>query len=87
VERNTFATSSKASFGQGKNQSIAQQLTSEGNILSLRLKSSPIGDIARTICKLFFAYVANFSLIFALSSAISLKSGFDLFASFTDSMI
>lgn len=34
------------------NQSIVQQLISEGNILSLFLKASPIGLIHKTTCKL-----------------------------------
>lgn len=50
------ATDCNASYGHGKNQSIVQQLTKEGNILKRRLKSSPIGDIANTTCKFFFDF-------------------------------
>jgi hypothetical protein len=42
------ATFNKASVGQLENQSIVQQLTSEGNFKSLVLKTSPNGDIAIT---------------------------------------
>ncbi len=35
------------------NQSIVQQLMSEGNILNLDLKESPMGLMASTICMLF----------------------------------
>ena len=41
-----MATNSKASVGQDWNQSIVQQLISEGNILRRVLKASPIGLMA-----------------------------------------
>lgn len=44
--RNLLATNSKASVGQDWNQSIVQQLMSEGNILRRVLKASPIGLMA-----------------------------------------
>lgn len=43
----------KASYGQGKNQSIVVQLTKLGKVLNLLLKSSPTGDIQITIWRLF----------------------------------
>lgn len=43
----------KASYGQGKNQSIVVQFTKVGNVLSLLLKSSPTGDMHITMCRLF----------------------------------
>ena len=43
----------RASYGQGKNQSIVVQFTNVGNVLSLLLKSSPTGDMQITMCKLF----------------------------------
>eukprot|EP00962_Isochrysis_galbana_P011307 scaffold3166_cov111-Isochrysis_galbana.AAC.6 len=49
--RNVEATASSASAGHARNQSMVQQLTSEGNMRSRRRKASPMGDIARHTCK------------------------------------
>lgn len=49
--KNLFATESRASFGQGGNQSRVQQFTREGNFLHLTLRASPTGDIHKIICK------------------------------------
>lgn len=45
-----LATINSASLGHGRNQSIVQQFTREGNITVLVLNFSPTGDIATTIC-------------------------------------
>lgn len=50
VERNLVATATNASFGQGWNQSIVQQLTIDGNFLTRFRKESPMGDMDMTIC-------------------------------------
>ena len=50
--KNYLATLCKASFGHSLNQSIVQQLTKDGNILTLSLKALPIGEKHNTICKL-----------------------------------
>ena len=48
--RNFVATEARASSGQLWNQSIVQQLTSDGNLRRRVRNASPIGDIARTMC-------------------------------------
>ena len=45
------ATSIKASAGQSVNQSIVQQLTKPGNILTRSRNASPIGDMHNTMCR------------------------------------
>lgn len=50
VDKNLVATAVSASLGHGWNQSIVQQFTTEGNLRTLFLKASPIGDIDSTIC-------------------------------------
>ena len=55
----------KAYSGHAKNQSIVVQLTKDGKVLNLLLKSSPTGDIQMTICKFFLQSCTkywNFSL-------------------------
>ena len=52
--KNLRATETKASLGQAWNQSIVQQFTKEGNILTLVRKASPIGLKHRTIWKFLF---------------------------------
>ena len=51
--KNCEATDYKASPGHYENQSIVQQLTSEGKLRILFLKASPIGENAITECKSF----------------------------------
>ena len=78
------AVERRASSGQGKNQSIVVQFTSDGNVLSLRLNASPTGENARTKCKFYLQIFTKYlyfsfgvppaqsyptsSIIFALSS-------------------
>lgn len=45
-------TETKASSGQGKNQSIVHSLNKAGNFLALSLNLTPTGEKAKTICKL-----------------------------------
>ena len=47
-----LATSCKAYFGHGKNQSIIVQLTKAGNCLALLLRASPTGEKHKDICNL-----------------------------------
>jgi hypothetical protein len=56
LDKNFLLTVAKASSGHSKNQSIVQQLTKLGNILTLVLKASPIGEKHKTICKNFLTY-------------------------------
>ena len=48
--KNLLATFIKASFGQGKNQSITVLLTKAGNCLALLLNDSPTGEKQIDIC-------------------------------------
>ena len=57
---------------------MAQQLTKDGEILSLRLKSSPIGDIASTHLRYFSACFTKKLKIAVESSDMAFKSGFAL---------
>ena len=50
--RNEVHTVCSASRGHAVNQSIVQQLTSEGNLRSRVRKASPIGDMHSTTCRL-----------------------------------
>ena len=52
VVRNCSATVCSASCGHAVNQSMVQQLTSEGNWRSRVRKASPMGDMHRTTCRL-----------------------------------
>ena len=52
--RNFSATAKRASPGQAVNQSMAQQLTSEGNNLNLSRKAEPIGENANMMCRYCF---------------------------------
>lgn len=79
------ATLLSASYGQGRNQSMAQQLTKDGNILSLLLKSSPIGDMANTIWT-FYLHFCKKSIHISLSPKF-LNPGTFLFTSLMLSMI
>jgi hypothetical protein len=54
--KNREATEYKEFVGQLKNQSIVQQLTKDGNIRTLVLKASPIGEKYKTICRNFLIY-------------------------------
>ena len=49
--RKVSATDSSASSGHSLNQSMVQQLTSDGNIRSRCRNSSLTGDMARTQCR------------------------------------
>mmetsp|Transcript_23989 Transcript_23989/g.77973 ORF Transcript_23989/g.77973 Transcript_23989/m.77973 type:complete len:412 (-) Transcript_23989:1910-3145(-) len=50
--KKVFATLLSASIGHSENQSIVQQLTSDGNMRSRCRKASPIGENARTMWRL-----------------------------------
>lgn len=52
LSRIAEATLISASSGQGKNQSIVQQLTRPGNLRHLTLRTSPMGLIDKMICSL-----------------------------------
>ena len=45
------ATASSASLGHSRNQSMVQQLTSEGNCRSRSLNASPMGEKHRMMCR------------------------------------
>ena len=49
--KNLLATISRASSGQGWNQSIVQQLINEGNFLKLLVNCEPIGLIQSKMCR------------------------------------
>lgn len=49
------ATSSKADFDHGKNQSIVHPEINPGNFLALILNLSPTGEKHNITCKLFLA--------------------------------
>ena len=51
LELECAAQASSASGGHARNQSIEQQLTSAGNMRSRVRNASPIGDIARQMCR------------------------------------
>ena len=46
-----LATESSASLGHSSNQSIVQQLISEGNMRQRTRKASPMGDMQSTMCR------------------------------------
>jgi hypothetical protein len=50
--KNRFATEYSASSGHAMNQSIVQQLISDGNWRQRTRKESPTGDMASTMCRL-----------------------------------
>ena len=53
LSKNEVETPNRASFGHSVNQSMVQQLTSEGNIRHLVRKAFPTGLIHNTIWRLF----------------------------------
>mmetsp|Transcript_61271 Transcript_61271/g.162164 ORF Transcript_61271/g.162164 Transcript_61271/m.162164 type:complete len:234 (+) Transcript_61271:1740-2441(+) len=56
---NDSATVSSASLGHAVNQSMVQQLMSEGNLRSRVRKASPIGDMQSTTCRLLRQFIVK----------------------------
>ena len=54
-----LATASRASAGHCWNQSMVQQLTREGNCLSLSRKASPTGDMHSTTWRFCFVILTK----------------------------
>jgi len=73
---NLLATLSSASYGHSENQSIVQQFTSDGNILTLVRKASPIGEKHSTICKFFLTLSMKYRYIYAGVPSFDLPSAF-----------
>jgi len=73
LSKNYFATLNKASYGQGKNQSMTVQFTKAGNYLALLL-ISPTGEKHILICKFFF--IASINQFQQLSLVSGLPSPF-----------
>lgn len=64
------ATEYNASSGHLSNQSIAQQLIIEGNILHLLRNFSPTGENAKTICKFSRVFYTKYFSKASLASKI-----------------
>ena len=58
VSKNWCETDVSASSGHRSNQSVVQQLISEGNMRQRTRKASPMGDMHRTMC----TRLRNFSI-------------------------
>lgn len=76
--RKRVATLSKASLGQGKNQSMTVELTKAGNCLALLLKLSPTGEKQRAICN----FCLTLSIYQFQQLVLSLESTFPSFLTF-----
>mmetsp|Transcript_7547 Transcript_7547/g.21075 ORF Transcript_7547/g.21075 Transcript_7547/m.21075 type:complete len:229 (-) Transcript_7547:393-1079(-) len=73
------ATLTRASLGQGWNQSMAVQLMSAGNFLALILNNSPIGEKQSTTCRLCRTRPMKYSIM--LSDVSATPSAFAAFRS------
>ncbi len=63
LSKNVSATDSRASLGHSVNQSMVQQLTSDGNIRHLERNESPTGLIHNTMCNLFWTWLMKYENI------------------------